>query len=74
MHDLTLLVNISAALAAALLGGLLARRLGLPTLVGVLLPNPSPDVRLFAGDRLALIGDRSQVSAAQAMLAASATR
>jgi hypothetical protein len=25
MHDLTLLVNISAALAAALLGGLLAR-------------------------------------------------
>jgi CPA2 family monovalent cation:H+ antiporter-2 len=40
---------------------------------GVLLPNPSPDVRLFAGDRLALIGEGTQVSAAQAMLTASGT-
>ena len=37
MHDLTLLVNIAVALTAALLGGLLARRAGLPTLVGYML-------------------------------------
>jgi CPA2 family monovalent cation:H+ antiporter-2 len=37
MHDLTLLVNIAVALTAALLGGLLARRVGLPTLVGYML-------------------------------------
>jgi CPA2 family monovalent cation:H+ antiporter-2 len=37
MHDLTLLINVAVALTAALLGGLLARRLGLPTLVGYLL-------------------------------------
>jgi CPA2 family monovalent cation:H+ antiporter-2 len=36
MHDLPLLVNIAVALGYALVGGLLARRLGLPTLVGYL--------------------------------------
>src|SRR6186997_1249070 len=37
MHDVPLLVNIAIALSAALLGGLIARRLGVPTLVGYLL-------------------------------------
>jgi CPA2 family monovalent cation:H+ antiporter-2 len=52
MHDLTLLVNIAAALAAALLGGLLARRLGLPTLVGYLLVGVAigPFTPGFVGD------------------------
>ncbi|MFV9506624.1 MAG: cation:proton antiporter [Oscillochloridaceae bacterium umkhey_bin13] len=36
-HDISLITNISAALVAAFLGGLLARRLGLPTIVGYLL-------------------------------------
>ena len=37
MHELTLLVEIAVALVAAFIGGLLARRLGLPTIVGYLL-------------------------------------
>jgi len=37
MHDVPLLVNIGVALSAALVGGLIARRLGVPTLVGYLL-------------------------------------
>jgi CPA2 family monovalent cation:H+ antiporter-2 len=37
MHDLDLLVNIGVALVAAFAGGLVARRLGLPTIVGYLL-------------------------------------
>src|SRR3972149_320454 len=37
MHELTLLVDIVVALAVAFLGGLVARRLGLPTIVGYLL-------------------------------------
>jgi CPA2 family monovalent cation:H+ antiporter-2 len=36
VHDLPLLVNIAVALAYALVGGMLARRLGLPTIVGYL--------------------------------------
>ena len=36
MRDLPLLVNISLALGAALIGGLVARRLRLPTIVGYL--------------------------------------
>jgi len=36
VHDLPLLVNIAVALAYALAGGLIARRLGLPTIVGYL--------------------------------------
>ncbi len=37
MHDLPLLVAITVALGYALAGGLIARRLGLPTIVGYLL-------------------------------------
>ncbi|HSG01172.1 MAG TPA: cation:proton antiporter [Vicinamibacterales bacterium] len=37
MHDLPLLVALTVALAFALAGGLIARRLGLPTIVGYLL-------------------------------------
>jgi Kef-type K+ transport system membrane component KefB len=37
MHSVPLLVNIALALGYALLGGLVARRLGLPTIVGYLL-------------------------------------
>ncbi|HEU5346995.1 MAG TPA: cation:proton antiporter [Ktedonobacterales bacterium] len=36
MQDIALVIDIAVALAAALLGGLLARRVGLPTLVGYL--------------------------------------
>jgi monovalent cation:H+ antiporter-2, CPA2 family len=36
-HDLPLLLNIATALAYALLGGVLARRVGLPPIVGYLL-------------------------------------
>jgi len=37
MHDLPLLVNITLGLVAAFFGGALARRIGLPTIVGYLL-------------------------------------
>lgn len=37
MHELPLLINIAVALVVAFLGGLIARRLGLPTIVGYLL-------------------------------------
>lgn len=37
MHDLPLLVNITLGLVAAFFGGVLARRIGLPTIVGYLL-------------------------------------
>ncbi len=37
MHELTLLIDIAVALVVAFLGGLIARRLGLPTIVGYLL-------------------------------------
>jgi monovalent cation:H+ antiporter-2, CPA2 family len=36
MHDITLLLNIGVALAVAFVGGMIARRLGLPTIVGYL--------------------------------------
>lgn len=36
MHDITLLLNIGVALAVAFVGGVIARRLGLPTIVGYL--------------------------------------
>ena len=36
MHDLPLLINITLALVAAFFGGILARRIGLPTIVGYL--------------------------------------
>ena len=34
MHELPLLINIAVALVAAFMGGLIARRIGLPTIVG----------------------------------------
>lgn len=37
MHDLPLLINITLALIVAFLGGVVARRFGLPTIVGYLL-------------------------------------
>jgi CPA2 family monovalent cation:H+ antiporter-2 len=37
MHEITLLINIAVALLAAFIGGIIARRLGLPTIVGYLL-------------------------------------
>ncbi len=37
MHELTLLIDIAVALVVAFLGGVVARRLGLPTIVGYLL-------------------------------------
>lgn len=37
MHSLDLLITIGGALVAAFVGGLIARRLGLPTIVGYLL-------------------------------------
>jgi len=37
MHDVPLLINITLALVTAFVGGVLARRLGLPTIVGYLL-------------------------------------
>jgi CPA2 family monovalent cation:H+ antiporter-2 len=36
VHDLPLLLNLAIVLAYALVGGLLARRIGLPTIVGYL--------------------------------------
>lgn len=36
MHDITLLINIAVALVVAFLGGMIARRLKLPTIVGYL--------------------------------------
>lgn len=36
MHEITLLIDIAAALVVAFFGGLIARRLGLPTIVGYL--------------------------------------
>ena len=37
MHDLPLLINITIALVVAFFGGLIARWIGLPTIVGYLL-------------------------------------
>ncbi len=36
MHEVTLLINIAVALVVAFMGGLVARRIGLPTIVGYL--------------------------------------
>ena len=56
MHELPLLVNIAAALGYALVGGLLARRLGLPTIVGYLLAGVAlgPFTPGFRGDDAAI--------------------
>lgn len=37
MHEVTLLINIAVALLVAFIGGILARRIGLPTIVGYML-------------------------------------
>jgi CPA2 family monovalent cation:H+ antiporter-2 len=60
MHDLHLLVNIAVALVTAFTGGLIARRLGLPTIVGYLLAGMAigPFTPGFVGD----IGDISQLA------------
>jgi CPA2 family monovalent cation:H+ antiporter-2 len=52
MHDFPILINITIALAAAFVGGLIARRLGLPTLVGYLLAGVAigPFTPGFVGD------------------------
>lgn len=52
MHSVPLLINITAALVAAFLGGLVARRVGLPTIVGYLLAGIiiGPFTPGFVGD------------------------
>ncbi len=52
MHDLSLLVNVALALGYALAGGLVARRIGLPTIVGYLLAGVAlgPFTPGFTGD------------------------
>ena len=52
MHELPLLVNITLALGYALAGGLIARRLGLPTIVGYLVAGMAlgPFTPGFHGD------------------------
>lgn len=52
MHELTLLINIAVALVAAFIGGVIARRLGLPTIVGYLLAGIviGPFTPGFVGD------------------------
>lgn len=51
-HELPLLINIAAALTAAFIGGLLARRVGLPTIVGYLAAGVAigPFTPGFVGD------------------------
>ena len=52
MHDLPLLINIAVALAVAFVGGMLARRLGLPSIVGYLVAGIAigPFTPGFIGD------------------------
>lgn len=52
MHDLPLLINIVVALVAAFFGGLIARRIGLPTIVGYMLAGIAigPFTPGFVGD------------------------
>jgi CPA2 family monovalent cation:H+ antiporter-2 len=59
-HDISLLTNISVALLAAFGGGLLARRIGLPTIVGYLFAGMliGPFTPGFVGD----IDDISQLA------------
>ena len=56
MHDLPLLVNITVALGYALVGGLLARKIGLPTIVGYLVAGVAlgPFTPGFQGDPAAI--------------------
>src|SRR5574339_300462 len=52
MHEVTLLIDIAVALVAAFIGGVLARRIGLPTIVGYLLAGIviGPFTPGFVGD------------------------
>jgi CPA2 family monovalent cation:H+ antiporter-2 len=52
MHELPLLINIAVALVAAFIGGILARRIGLPTIVGYMLAGIAigPFTPGFEGD------------------------
>ena len=52
MHDLPLLINITLALVVAFVGGVIARRLGLPSIVGYLLAGIAigPFTPGFTGD------------------------
>ncbi len=52
MHDMPLLINITLALTVAFFGGVIARRLGLPTIVGYLLAGIiiGPFTPGFVGD------------------------
>jgi monovalent cation:H+ antiporter-2, CPA2 family len=52
MHELPLLINIAVALVVAFIGGILARRVGLPTIVGYMLGGISigPFTPGFEGD------------------------
>lgn len=52
MHEVTLLINIVVALVVAFFGGLIARRIGLPTIVGYLLAGIviGPFTPGFVGD------------------------
>ncbi len=52
MHDLPLLINITLALLVAFIGGIIARRLGLPSIVGYLLAGIAigPFTPGFTGD------------------------
>src|SRR5512133_1967452 len=52
MHEVTLLIDIAVALVVAFIGGVLARRIGLPTIVGYLLAGIAigPFTPGFVGD------------------------
>ena len=52
MHELPLLTNIAVALVVAFFGGLIARRIGLPTIVGYMLAGIAigPFTPGFVGD------------------------
>ncbi|MBL8091245.1 MAG: cation:proton antiporter [Anaerolineales bacterium] len=52
MHEITLLINIVVALVVAFIGGVIARRIGLPTIVGYLLAGIAigPFTPGFIGD------------------------
>jgi CPA2 family monovalent cation:H+ antiporter-2 len=52
MHELPLLINIAVALVVAFFGGVFARRIGLPTIVGYMLAGIAigPFTPGFVGD------------------------
>ncbi len=52
MHEVTLLINIAVALVVAFIGGIIARRIGLPTIVGYMLAGIAigPFTPGFVGD------------------------